>query len=1332
MAGSKQALGILNEYGKSKPRVWLEYGWSMARVCLRQLKVESLKFKDSLNFLRYAVCVILMMVVGVSEMKGATVTYHIINLGRLDDSGQLTSTRTEALQFTVTGESVTVGVPDKYKSPLATNWKYYKDGEFTYTEGTKSYTFPESTTLVEGTDVLSDGDHVYVTYELDEDKFREVGIYNRGIYKIKFPNDYYLMQDTWNNNGTIEVNTNPGTDPTTNTNKYLWKFNIIDPYQITVQSLSDSYQDWYLCSKGGNFGDIRLNETISGAKATSVWVFGLLNGGTTDTYRLVVTDGFKKTKNENNCDDFGHGYLNSNYKKNSNYKTTYQQYNKNSYSNCDLTFVPLTKTYIIVNNSGETIVQATTTDYPLEVPDVIKSPLATYNYYSDAACTHALSTVGTTTTIYVRYSATDVLNLNGEVYYNISVGSTNYLYADGTTLNSEATTANNANDTHKWTLNGNDPYQITIKNLGNSKEITYDVSGGEAVPTLSGTGSKFFLHEGTNGKYEVVAITNNDFSTTDYYTLGMASSTLKLYSKTNYPLGEAEVQTSFEPSYASITVDPVANTLTYDGSGHELVTAGTASNGTMQYRLGDTGDYSTTIPTATNAGTYSVYYKAKGSLGYADLVAAEPIEVTIAQKSVTVSGITASNKAYDGNTIATFDYSDVTLAGKVESDNLSVTATGTFSDKTIGTNKTVTISNLALAGDDAGNYVLAGSGQQSSATADITTAIITVSGITAENKTYDGTTAVTLVYTGVTLSGKVDNEDLTISATGAFVDANAETNKTVIISNLILSGNDVSNYALAGSGQQTSTTATIIKKDLTITADGATKVYDGSALTKNSYTNTALATGDAITNVTVTGSQTVVGSSNNVPSAVVIMHGENNVTASYNITLENGTLTVTQKALTIIAGSDTKVYDGTALTNSTYTTDPNHDLATGDAITSVTFTGSQTAVGSSSNVPSAAVIKNGSNETVTACYNITYTNGTLEVTRASVTVTADDASKTYGDAEPTSFTATVSGLVNNESESLISYTISRATGENVGEYAITPAAGDTPPDNYTVSYVAGTFTITPKTLGDGTRTSSGITITMEKDGDEYVVTAKDGETTLSKNTDYTLSEFVDDVVTITGIGNYTGSAKLVYANATFATPDNSSEYAAVYMSSLDVLAPADVKVYVVKKVSPTMGTVTISEINYIPKGVPVLLVADNDQTGFAASPITESTTLISDAVRNSNLLRVAPTGGVTVANTEAYMFYKGEFVLSLAGTMSAGKFFLYNPNYTASSSGGGGSVKRLVIVIDDEPTGMGGIADDGNTEVRNAAWYSLDGQKLKGRPNRKGLYITKGQKVVVN
>ena len=107
------------------------------------------------------------------------------------------------------------------------------------------------------------------------------------------------------------------------------------------------------------------------------------------------------------------------------------------------------------------------------------------------------------------------------------------------------------------------------------------------------------------------------------------------------------------------------------------------------------------------------------------------------------------------------------------------------------------------------------------------------------------------------------------------------------------------------------------KKLLTITAASGTKVYDGTVLTNSSYTSEGLLEGDAIESVTVTGSQTVVGTSDNVASAAVIKNADVDVTAQYIITYVKGTLSVTTKTVsapTITLSETSYVFDGTAKT----------------------------------------------------------------------------------------------------------------------------------------------------------------------------------------------------------------------------------------------------------------------------------------------------------------------------------------------------------------------------------------------------------------------------------
>jgi len=94
------------------------------------------------------------------------------------------------------------------------------------------------------------------------------------------------------------------------------------------------------------------------------------------------------------------------------------------------------------------------------------------------------------------------------------------------------------------------------------------------------------------------------------------------------------------------------------------------------------------------------------SCGSADSDAAT---LTVNPKALTVTGITASDKPWDGNTTATLDVSGATLVGVVSGDDVDLdtsSAVGAFVDAAVGSGKTVNITGLTLTGDDAGNYTL--------------------------------------------------------------------------------------------------------------------------------------------------------------------------------------------------------------------------------------------------------------------------------------------------------------------------------------------------------------------------------------------------------------------------------------------------------------------------------------------------------------------------------------------------------------------------------------------------------------------------------------------------
>ena len=314
------------------------------------------------------------------------------------------------------------------------------------------------------------------------------------------------------------------------------------------------------------------------------------------------------------------------------------------------------------------------------------------------------------------------------------------------------------------------------------------------------------------------------------------------------------------------------------------------------------------------------------------------------------------------------------------------------------------------------------------------------------------------------------------------------------------------------------------------------------------------------------------------------------------------------------------------------------------------------------------------------------------------------------------------------------YEVTYSSNTNAGTASVT--VSDKADGDYEVNG-SKTFTISPKIIGDGETAAEGITIDMTTEGDNVVLNyVKDGETTLVKDTDYTLDiqeEASDKIVEIAGIGNYTGSIKGVYVCPVFTDPDGAGAgpSAAVYQARRDFASPTGVDAYIVRSVNPTIGTLTVSKLEYIPKDVPVLLLTESQASGFLAAEKDESTPAVSVGTVNSNLLKVAPTEGVPVKTAEVYMFYLGEFVLTQAGTVKAGRFYVHNPNYTNTPNAPASApARRSLMIVKEETTG---IADLPQTENKFAddAWYTMDGRRLNGKPAKAGLYIHQGQKRVI-
>ena len=143
--------------------------------------------------------------------------------------------------------------------------------------------------------------------------------------------------------------------------------------------------------------------------------------------------------------------------------------------------------------------------------------------------------------------------------------------------------------------------------------------------------------------------------------------------------------------------------LTYTGQEQALITAGSVtSGGTMQYSLTENGTYSPDTPTGTDAGAYTVWYRVIGDANHKDTAPAS-VAVRIGKKPLTITGVTAASKPYDGTTNA--DISSVTFDNVTLNRGTDYTVTANFDDASVGNGKNVT-ATVTLMGQAAKNYVL--------------------------------------------------------------------------------------------------------------------------------------------------------------------------------------------------------------------------------------------------------------------------------------------------------------------------------------------------------------------------------------------------------------------------------------------------------------------------------------------------------------------------------------------------------------------------------------------------------------------------------------------------
>ena len=514
---------------------------------------------------------------------------------------------------------------------------------------------------------------------------------------------------------------------------------------------------------------------------------------------------------------------------------------------------------------------------------------------------------------------------------------------------------------------------------------------------------------------------------------------------------------------ATVTIAPTAKTdLKYNGDEQALLTEGTASGGTMQYSLGSS-PWSTTIPTAKDAATYTVQYKVVGDGTHADTTPVN-LEVTIAPKTLTKDDLTptgSTTKVYDGTT-----NSSITVGVKASSlcgsDTLAITGSAVYNSADVNEADTITFTPNAIS---TGNYTLAATETLTITDASISLRDLIVTPNGGQSKAF-GNADPTLTYA---YSGEVSGE--TPAFTGKLSRETGENagSYKILQGNLALKDNGAfkaANYTLKWNGTTPAVTFAINK------------------IAPTNPTGLTGVKGQALSTVTLPANWNW-----DAPNTVMAASGSQTFAASFSgdtnhMAVSNVSLTVNVQAKTDVSGSitfpnGTLTYNGNAQT---------YEKATISGVSGGTWNYTYVAnSGTGASLDSAGLPLTAGTYTVTAKYeddaNIGTKNATLTISKATPTgapkyTAITTSGKTLADAGLT----TTGSTLNPNAGTLV--WVDNAGNVLPGTTAV--AANTTYKWLFTptdTNYTTLTGTITPYVVsysgGGGGSYTSGYTITVD-------------------------------------------------------------------------------------------------------------------------------------------------------------------------------------------------------------------------------------------------------------
>lgn len=386
---------------------------------------------------------------------------------------------------------------------------------------------------------------------------------------------------------------------------------------------------------------------------------------------------------------------------------------------------------------------------------------------------------------------------------------------------------------------------------------------------------------------------------------------------------------------------------------------------------------------------------------------------------------------------------------------------------------------------------------------------------------------------------------------------------------------------------------------------------------------------------------------------------------------------------------------------------------------------------------------------------------TLTITKAPLTITADDKTKQYRDAVPT-LTATYSGFKGSETNSVLSTqpTLSTSANQdsNVGNYTITISGATA--INYTITHTAGQLTITQRVMKDNTVDYASVTVTpdhFDADGSAHepsitIVDASDGNRTLTLTTDYTIGktgtyvnvnspdfktpDIYNFIITFTG--NYTGTKTVDYQIRQEITLNNNNghRWRTYYNKTYNMEVTNDFEAFTVSSIT-TNSVILNGPKAVIKSATPMLLYRKTGTaSGIYPALIKPSDTRLDDAnwTGASTYLKChvdgggTPTdwdldndGGITGGTTKIMILVDDKFAYSKSGTLAAGKCYLDVSPVSPSPAPS--------LIIGTNPTG---IEEETIKDFDlNGVWYTLDGRQIQGVPAQKGIYIKNGKKIII-